>query len=491
MDYLQMQKAAEPKLEKRMNLVESQVQQWIQNHPNLKTSGPAVITVPVVFHVVWKTSSQNISDAQIFSQIDVLNEDFRRLNADASNTPSWFTSVAADCEIEFCLAQRDPTGNSTTGITRTQTTVTSFSTNDNIKQTSQGGKDAWPRDDYLNIWVGNLSGGLLGYATFPGAAAWRDGVVIDYQTFGTIGTASWPYDEGRTGTHEVGHWFGLYHTFQGGCAGTSSSTCSTNGDRVCDTPPTSSSNTGCPSINQNTCTETPTDQKDMHMNYMDYTNDACMNLFSLGQKSRMQAVLSGTRSSLQSSQGCVPVNLQNLDAGVSAIITPNGTLCQSSITPEVTLKNFGLTTLTSATINYQVDAGPVNTYSWTGSLATLAAQNVTLPSITASAGAHTFTAYTSAPNGGIDDDPANDNVTGSFAVQTIGDTLPFFEGFENPTFPPAGWQVINPDGSFTWERTTLAAKSSTASARMENAVYPANELIDELIFLNLDLTDVT
>lgn len=227
------------------------------------------------------------------------------------------------------------------------------------------------------------------------------------------------------------------------------------------------------------------------MNFMDYTNDACMNLFTLGQKSRMQAVLSGSRSSLQSSQGCVPVNLQNLDAGISAIITPNGTLCQSSITPEVTIKNFGLTTLTSATINYQVDAGPVNTYSWTGSLATLTTQNVTLPSITASAGAHTFTAYTSAPNGGIDDDPTNDTSASPFTVQSIGDTLPFFEGFENPTFPPAGWQVINPDNDTTWERTTLAAKSSTASARVENAVYPANEQIDELIFPNLDLTDVT
>ncbi len=163
----------------------------------------AVITIPVVVHVVYNTSAQNVSDAQIQSQLDVLNKDFRKLNTDLNLVPSTFSSLVADAEINFCLANRDPNGNATTGILRVPTSQTSFSTNDGVKSSTTGGSNAWSTNQYLNIWVCNMSGGILGYAQFPGGASATDGVVIGYTCFGTTGTAQAPFNKGRTATHEV------------------------------------------------------------------------------------------------------------------------------------------------------------------------------------------------------------------------------------------------------------------------------------------------
>ncbi|GIS08452.1 MAG: hypothetical protein CM15mP112_05640 [Flavobacteriales bacterium] len=218
---------------------EENIKTWILNNTNRLSQN--IITIPVVVHVVYYNNTENISDQQIFSQIDILNEDFRRLNSDTINTPAAFQSVAADTEIEFCLATRDPNGNPTNGITRTSTTQTSFSTNDGVKYSSSGGKDAWNTSKYLNMWVCDLSGGLLGYTQFPGGTASSDGVVCDYAYFGDIGTASSPYDLGRTTTHEVGHWLNLRHIW-------GDSNC---GNDFCnDTPEHSGSNYGCPSTHQ-------------------------------------------------------------------------------------------------------------------------------------------------------------------------------------------------------------------------------------------------
>ena len=253
-----------------------------------------VINIPVVVHILYNTSGQNISDAQIQSQLNTLTQDFRKLNSDWPNTPSTFTSVVADCEFNFCLATTSPTGSSTTGIIRKSTTVTSFSANDAMKYTAQGGSDAWPAGQYLNLWVCNLGGGLLGYAQFPGGAAATDGVVINYTAFGSTGTAQSPYNKGRTATHEVGHWLNLRHIWGDATCGS---------DLVTDTPVHNTSNGGCPSHPKtNTCGTSA----EMFMNYMDYTNDACMYMFSTGQKARMQAlfVTGGFRASLKTSAGC-------------------------------------------------------------------------------------------------------------------------------------------------------------------------------------------
>jgi hypothetical protein len=253
-----------------------------------------VITIPVVVHVLYNTSAQNVSDAQIQSQLTVLNNDFRKLNADASLIPSVFTGVSADAELNFCLATVAPNGTSTTGIIRRQTSVTAFSANDAMKYDAQGGSTAWPAGSYLNIWVCNLSGGLLGYAQFPGGAAATDGVVINYTAFGTNGTAQAPYNKGRTATHEVGHWLNLRHIWGDASCGS---------DLVSDTPVHQTSNSGCPAYPKaNSCGTSA----EMTMNYMDYTDDACMYMFTSGQKSRMQAlfVTGGARASLKTSSGC-------------------------------------------------------------------------------------------------------------------------------------------------------------------------------------------
>lgn len=259
-----------------------------------------VYTIPVVFHVVYQNATENISDAQLLSQIDVLNDDFRRLNSNFSSTPSVFQGVAADVEIEFCLASVDPTGNPTTGITRTQTTVSSFNTNDNVKFTSTGGRNAWPRASYLNIWVADLGNSLLGYAQFPGGPANTDGVVLTYTSVGRppANTFGGAYNLGRTATHEVGHWLGLYHIWGddgNGCNGT---------DEVADTPNQADETTGCPSFPQISCSNGP--NGDMFMNYMDYMSDACATMFTNGQKTRMRSFFApgGARASLLNSTAC-------------------------------------------------------------------------------------------------------------------------------------------------------------------------------------------
>ena len=285
-----------PEYAKARAEVNNQTEKWIENHPN--HSEKTIITIPVVVHVVWKTNTQNISDAQIQSQIDVLNEDYRRTNVDQINTPSVWQSIAADSEIEFCLATTDPNGNTTTGIDRVQTTHGQFGMDSDIHTASAGGADDWPNDDYLNIWVCNIQNGLLGYASPP--SNWigdGDGLVIGYQYFGRTGTVQSPYNKGRTATHEIGHWLNLDHVWGGwGSCGN---------DQVSDTPKQESENYSCPAfpLHPNACSTTNANG-DMFMNYMDYTNDACMNLFTNGQKTRMLAAINQYRPNMLNHDLC-------------------------------------------------------------------------------------------------------------------------------------------------------------------------------------------
>jgi hypothetical protein len=247
------------------------------------------ITIPVVVHVIHAPgeavgAGRNISVAQVQSQIDVLNEDFRRLNADRFNTPGAFAGAAADPNIEFRLACMDPNGNPTNGITRTASGTSAFTDNNNIKFNATGGHDAWPTSRYLNIWVGNLAGGLLGYAQFPfdyAASPNTDGVVITTTSFGRVGNVAWPFDEGRTATHEVGHWLNLFHIWGDAQCGN---------DQCGDTPPQFQENYNCPGFPHTSGCTGNAPNGDMFMNYMDYTNDACMNLFTNNQRARMRAV---------------------------------------------------------------------------------------------------------------------------------------------------------------------------------------------------------
>jgi hypothetical protein len=329
MEHLQ-QMSNDPQVVERRTQIEAFTEEWVRNNGGDR----ALVTIPVVVHVVYNTATENISDAQIQSQITVLNADFRKLNSDASLVPSAFSSLAADANIEFCLASTDPTGASTTGITRTSTTSTSFSTNDGVKFSSSGGKNAWDATKYLNIWVCDISGGILGYAQFPGGSASTDGVVIDYQYFGTMGTATAPFNKGRTATHEVGHWLNLYHIWGDdgtGCTGS---------DLVSDTPNQADENYGCPTFPQVSCSNGA--NGDMFMNYMDYTDDACMYMFSTGQASRMQALFAtgGARASLLTSNGCG---------------APNPNLCNAPSTPTAS----GISQ-TGATLSWSAVSGAVS-----------------------------------------------------------------------------------------------------------------------------------
>ena len=353
MHHLMEQQQNDPHLMDRMQQIEVRSQDWITTQTGTANKTTAVITIPVVVHVVYNTAAQNISDAQINSQIAILNQDFRKLNADVSLVPSAFSGLVADCELEFCLAKRDPNGNATTGIVRKSTTVTSFSTNDNIKRSANGGDDAWNSSLYLNLWVGNLSGGVLGYAQFPGGAAATDGVVILYSAFGNTGAAAAPFNKGRTATHEIGHWLNLRHIWGddgGACSGS---------DQVTDTPNQAAENYGTPAFPRtDACTSTSPGV--MFMNYMDYVDDAAMFMFTAGQKSRMLAALNTSRTGILTSQGCVP------PSGGGTCGTPASLNATSITTSGATL---GWSTVSGAS-SYNVQYRSVGSSTWTSTTST-------------------------------------------------------------------------------------------------------------------------
>jgi hypothetical protein len=290
--YIDQLKSADPVFAAKITEIENFVRRQKMTAKESELEAPKVIIIPVVVHVLYKTPAQNISDEQIKTQIEALNRDFRRKNADTLNTPVRFRSLAADVQIEFALATADDKGRATNGIIRKATNVTRWIADDKIKFSSQGGDDAWDSRYYLNFWIGDL-GTLLGYSSQPGAAAEKDGVVVSYTTFGTINVSS-PYDLGRTATHEVGHWLGLKHIWGESYCGD---------DLVDDTPKQGNFTSGCPNTFRSSCSNG--EMGDMYMNYMDFTNDACMNLFTTGQKERMLSFFKegGPRNLLLSSRG--------------------------------------------------------------------------------------------------------------------------------------------------------------------------------------------
>lgn len=446
------------------------------------TAGPTV-TIPVVVHIVLPDPSV-VTDAQIYSQIAVLNEDYTGTNPDTSAVPAAWKAIIGNSGINFCLAQRTPDGDPSTGIVRVSSNHAPFNAGLNsayeVKYSASGGSDAWDAGKYLNIWVCELSDSYLGVATppdntFPDA---EQGVVVLYTAFGTTGTASGDFNGGRTTTHEIGHYFGLRHIW-GDDDGSGSTPRCTSDDGIDDTPLQGARTYGCPSFPRtDLCSNTSPGI--MFMNYMDYTNDACMHLFSGDQAVRMRYVLDNIRSSLLSSDGCVPVNLLTNDAAVQEINSPVGQICDAGFMPNVVLKNKGAQTLQSAQIIYRIDAGATQTFNWTGSLASLRQTNVQLPAGNVGPGSHIITAYTSLPNGVSDQAPENDTATAAFRYYTPA-TLPLVQGFESTVFPPEnGWDLWNPDNGFTWELTRDAGSNSSQSIVMRNLGYATNGAIDDL-----------
>jgi len=277
-----------PPFRERQNRIEQRIRRSIECGEAQRVTRQ-LTNIQVVVHVVYKTAQENISDAQVKTQIAALNRDYAAKNPDQASVPDPWKGLSSDPNIQFALATKDPAGKSTTGITRTQTTRDDFGTGDSVKSAAGGGHPAWPATKYLNLWVCNLSGGLLGYAQFPGGPAKTDGVVITYTALGTSGTAAGPFNLGRTATHEIGHWLNLHHIWgdRNDCGGT---------DYVTDTPNAQLPNYGKPKFPHISCNNGP--NGDMFMNYMDYVDDAAMVMFTAGQVARMNATLAGPRKAV-------------------------------------------------------------------------------------------------------------------------------------------------------------------------------------------------
>lgn len=350
MEDLEHQLQHDPEMHSRMEAIERHTEHFIQT---TNGQGRAVITIPVVFHVVHNGqavgTAENVSDAYVLAQLEQMNQDFALANSDASLIPSIFQPLAANTEIQFCLAQRKPDGTATTGINRISGGRASWTTsqiNSSLKPSS-----IWDRNQYLNVWsvkFGGADASLLGYAQFPGGAANTDGVVVLYSSMGSVASPNpdgGVFGRGRTLTHEVGHWLNLRHIWGDATCGN---------DMVSDTPVHNTSNGGCPTYpHYSTCTGSPIE---MTMNYMDYTNDACMYMFTAGQKARMQAVLAsgGARFSLTSSAGCTPV-------GSTACNVPGGLNASGITTAAATLNWSGASGATA----YNVRHRATGTTTWT------------------------------------------------------------------------------------------------------------------------------
>ncbi len=380
-----------------------------------------VFTIPVVVHVIHTGeaigSGPNIPDEQVFSAIQALNEDFRKIAGTNGD------GIGVDTGIEFCLAVRDPQGNSTTGIVRVDGSVLPAYAADGIQATGDVGAPElevkslsnWPIQDYMNIWVvseiegNNAQSGIQGYSRFP-VNSIVDGLVVLYNAIGTVGNIKSSTALNRTVTHEVGHYLGLYHTFHltNNCNGESN--CNTQGDRVCDTPQTVSS----PSCSTQGCGNQQVE------NYLDYTPQTCMNAFTEGQRTRMRNTILADRSSLLESIACVSVH--NNDAGITSVSHPSGSLCSAQVNPAVRLTNFGSQTLTSCTIHYATNNTVFANFAWSGSIAPSTSLDVELPMISGTMGENLFSAWTTNPNGVADEGPDNDEFELPFSVST-GETV--------------------------------------------------------------------
>ncbi|WP_228852723.1 M43 family zinc metalloprotease [Aegicerativicinus sediminis] len=365
------------------------VQFFSNTTSNLRStlSPNTVIRIPIIVHVIHAGEAigtgANISDAQVLSQIQVLNEDFRKMaNTRGDNN----NPVGADTEIEFYLAQEDPWCNPTTGIERIDlsSVTSSWSGPGGNTDTYLKPNTIWDPTSYLNIWTVKFSNvDNLGFSQYPGGNPETDGVVINYLNFGSDDdpnvTLEEPYHLGRTTTHEVGHFFGLYHIWEGkNCNGTN--------DGIDDTPPQSTETFGCPDPVPDSC---PDDEfPDMIENYLDYTDDVCMNLFTEGQKAVMRGYLEDPNYRLSLANSTVsdtPLPIYSYDASIR-IIELNEDVCNNTITPELFLGNYGSQPLTTASISYSINGIDTQVYNWSNNLTQNSTTTISLPSITSPQG---------------------------------------------------------------------------------------------------------
>jgi|GEM_PF-3460783 len=460
-----------------------------------------VIRIPVIFHVVHfgeaVGTGANIAAQQVYDQITVLNEDFRRMFGTRGFNND---ERGADVEVEFVAALTDPQGNllAEPGIHRYKGPLPAYVLDDVdilVKPAT-----IFDPKRYLNVWTVNFAVLLLGYAQFPDPAHGlafgvgcdtggeeTDGVVILYSSCGSRekfpdGNYISNYDLGRTATHEVGHWLGLRHIWaddDGGC----------DEDDYCgDTPRAANSTGGCP-VGKISC-----GYPDMIENYMDYSYDRCMNIFTRDQAQRMRIVMTKSARRRELLSSTVHLQPVSLDAAIIDIVSPRGQLCSGSPAPQVLLRNLGQSALTSVNIHYQADAGPVSTYRWTGNLPSGDITHVTLPAMAVTDGTHVLKVYTSAPNGGTDAYTFNDQWSDEFTISGVGENLDFLENFQSGLFPPGNkWQIANEDLCESWSpvsNITGADAGTTSAVYMGYYSYDAPGSTDVLTLplVNLNTT---
>jgi len=476
-------------------------------------TGP--VYVPVVVHIVLPNALQ-VSDQDVQRQIDKLNIDFAGLNADSVAIPAAFKPLFGKSKIQFTLARRTPSGTLTNGIERrNSSTVSNVNlATDPIKRAAQGGLDAWDFNKYLNLWVG-LDGsglGVLGYATFPGTdIPANQGVFINALSWGNNACYVIPeFGLGRTGVHEIGHYFGLYHIWgdEAGCSGDDfrqlSGTCTLPANLLIgDTPNQGDATSGClTGVRTDACS--PAAPGFMYQNYMDYTDDACYNMFTSKQVERMEYVIENCRASYLTSDGATPPTGAILtDASPIAVVNPGGfeiigctvttypsAMCAGNITPKVRISNNGIDTLKNVKVGMIINGGPAVIVNLSTVLPIGYTTVVTFPATSFANGPYTIKFFTQDPNNLVDQVPGNDTLTLNLVVGTPS-TGPVVEGFESASFPPAGWNVINPNtGSLTWTRNTNASKSGIASAYINHYNYSTTGHLDYLVSPLVDVTGV-
>ncbi|WP_228527911.1 M43 family zinc metalloprotease [Pararhodonellum marinum] len=467
--------------------MESRKEAMRQQPLSTQRTQETIKTIPVVVHVIHRGEAlgtgTNIPFSQIQSQIEILTQDFRRTNPDAENTPDVFLDVAADSQIEFVLAKQDPLGLPTDGINRVFGPQNTYSPSE---AELVGELALWPPEEYLNVWVLPMASPFIGYASFPisdlpglnfaPSTRQTDGVTIDYRYFGTGGSAI-GFSRGRTATHEIGHFLGLRHVWgDGGCS---------VDDFVEDTPLQSSPTNGCPSSPRVTC-----ESRDMSENYMDYTDDVCMNIFTQGQVERMDVILASSprRASLVNNRATVIPVLPDLDLAIASFLEPGTFNCEVSFAPSVIVYNAGNEDIINARLQIRLNSQIIETRDFDLSISTAERDTLSFSQISINSEENnSLEVEIILVNGRSDDESINNLLSINPEFQTaVG--LPYaYEEGDIDQF----WSVFNPDDLITWEARPLDISGNVQEVFwIQHYEYEQTGELDYLISPQFDLSEL-
>ncbi len=401
-----------------------------------KFAEESIYAIPVVFHIIHAGeplgTGSNVPDEKVLEQLQILNEDYRKLNADTINIPSIFLPVSADAGIEFVLAKRDPEGLPTTGIIRKQGSQPGYNLNNINDNITLKAESYWPAEEYLNIYVTEMTAGLIGWGQFPFSSLegikdiepnrLTDGVVIDYQYFGINPDASSFPSFGRTATHEIGHFLGLRHVW--------GDVFNCSGNDYCEDTPTQSKSYAdtCPDTPQFSC-----DSEDMYSNFLNYTDDGCMNLFTSDQKERMRLILENAprRTTLLNSPALnAPIQVAD-DLGIRRIVEPAISGCTSNISPVVEVRNYGTNSISAFSLRLSVNGADIETITKEINLSPLETTIVNFTHTLALTDPENDMVFTvDAVNGSADNN--HENNTASIRItNTNPEVIPYALGFES------------------------------------------------------------